>query len=364
MENRKPKVLWLTNVVTPYRIPMWHWLSKSVDLTLGMLRDPGRNRFGDWDEAALGIETRFLHAPTLSIGRRALYFPNLALHRTLMGDFDFYVLAGWESPAYFYALLIAKLRGIKVIAHAGSTSHSSEFSGNFISKLRGWFHRKLDYVVSYGTECTEFLCELGVDPNRISTAFNSVDTTYFFEEISRIRDGAAGEHGHRYIFVGRLMALKNIPNIIMAFQSIKESGDTLKIIGRGKMREELVALVQENSLNDAVEFVEHKSQLELIEEYGQANTLILASTNEVWGLVVNEALTCGINVVVSNKCGIASDIKGMDGVYISGTDVASIASKMSESRANWTGARPDPEILRYTIEAYGQHFISAMNELS
>jgi len=359
-----PKVLWLTNVATPYRIPMWRWLNENVDLTLGLLRNPKANRFGDWDQDSVGVRTLFFQAPSLTFGLRFLYFPNLDLHKALMQDFDVCVLGGWETPAYFYALFVAKIRGIRVIGHAGSTTNSSNLSGKFISKLRGWFYRNLDFIVSYGTESTDFLLKMGVDDKRITTGFNSVDTSYFRQEVSKISRGSENSIGHRFIFVGRLIPLKNIPNIIAAFQRIKQPGDSLRIVGRGNMLEELIQFVQTRGLAGQVEFVEHLDQDDLIKEYAKADTLILASTTEVWGLVVNEALACGLNVVVSDKCGIASDIKNMDGVYISGTDVESISRNMLESRADWLGHRPDPEILCYPIENYGKHFIRAFNAVT
>jgi glycosyltransferase involved in cell wall biosynthesis len=42
---------------------------------------------------------------------------------------------------------------------------------------------------------------------------------------------------------------------------------------------------------------------------------VLSSTEEVWGLVVNEALACGTPTLVSNMCGCAPDLirKGFNG---------------------------------------------------
>ncbi len=359
----KPKVFWLTNVATPYRIPMWQWLSKSVDITLGMLRDPEASRFGAWTKDEIGVETEFFHSPTLTIGTRAIYFPNRAMRKTLKQDWDYFVLGGWESPAYFYALLVARKRGIKVIGHCGSTAQSSGYAGSFVSKLRSWFHQKLDWSVTYGTDCTDYLIGMGVDPEKIYTGFNSVDHVHFYNGVNTNRAVQEQSVGHKYLYVGQFITRKNVANLIKAFNEIRQPGDTLRLAGRGDLQSQLEELASELELGESVQFIGHRSQDELILEYCKANTLILPSFIEVWGLVVNEALTCGLNVVVSQKCGISNDIKHMSGVYISECEVDSIALKMAESRANWTGVRSDPQILQYTIEKYGQHFINAMQEL-
>ena len=359
----KPRVFWLTNVATPYRIPMWRWLSKSVDITLGMLRDPEASRFGAWTKQEIGVDTEFFHAPTLSIGTRAIYFPNRAMRKLLKQDRDYFVLGGWESPAYFYALLVAHKRGIKVIGHCGSTAQSSGYSGLVVSKLRAWFHQKLDWSVTYGTDCTNYLISMGVEPEKIFTGFNSVDHVHFYNGVNANREIQPIGSGHKYLYVGQFITRKNVANLIHAFNEIREPGDTLQLAGRGDLQPQLEQLVKDLRLDESVQFIGHKSQDEIIIEYCKANTLILPSFIEVWGLVVNEALTCGLNVVVSEKCGIANDIKHMQGVYVSGCEIESIGQKMAESRQNWSGVRSNPEILQFTIEKYGQHFLNAMQEL-
>jgi len=357
------KVFWLTNVATPYRIPMWQWLGTSIDITLGMLRDPEASRFGAWTKKEIGVDTEFFHAPTLTIGTRAIYFPNRAMRKMLKQDWDYFVLGGWESPAYFYALMVARKRGIKVIGHCGSTAQSSGYAGSVVSKLRAWFHQKLDWSVTYGTDCTQYLIGMGVDPTRIYTGFNSVDHVHFYNGVNENREEQAQTFGHNYLYVGQFITRKNVANLIRAFKEIRQSGDTLRLAGRGDLQSELEALTSELGLADSVAFIGHRSQDELIIEYCLANTLILPSFIEVWGLAVNEALTCGLNVVVSDKCGIANDIKHMQGVYVSGCEIESIGQKMAESRGNWSGVRSNPEILQFTIEKYGQHFLNAMQEL-
>lgn len=360
MENRKPKVLWITNVANHYRVPMWKWLDERVDLTLCMLRDPESNRFGEWTKEAIGVKTNFVHAPLVARGNRGVFFPNRALRNMLKQDFDAVILGGWESPAYWYALFVAKKRGIRAIGHCGSTKKSSGFSKGVVARVRSWFHRKLDWSVTYGTDCTEYLVSMGVSENKITTGFNSIDNAYFLSKIAEFSEPSESSPGHKYLFVGRLIPLKNIPNIIHAFNQIKEPNDTLRIVGSGFLKEEILNLTSELRIKDVVKVIDHKTQDELIQEFLQANTLILASLFEVWGLVVNEALVCGLHVVVGDRCGVARDIKQMPGVQVSTCEVESIAQEMIRSRDSWHGHISNPEILGLGVEVYGNHFLEAI----
>ena len=51
-----------------------------------------------------------------------------------------------------------------------------------------------------------------------------------------------------------------------------------------------------------------KQYRELPAYYGLAGAFVLASTEEQWGLVVNEAMASGLPVVVSDRCGCAPDL--------------------------------------------------------
>jgi glycosyltransferase involved in cell wall biosynthesis len=58
-----------------------------------------------------------------------------------------------------------------------------------------------------------------------------------------------------------------------------------------------------------------KQYAELPIFYSLGGVYIQASTTEQWGLVVNEAMACGLPVIVSNRCGCVSDLveEGING---------------------------------------------------
>jgi glycosyltransferase involved in cell wall biosynthesis len=64
--------------------------------------------------------------------------------------------------------------------------------------------------------------------------------------------------------------------------------------------------------------------------YGLANAFIHASTTEQWGLVVNEAMASGLPVLVSNRCGCATDLvqEGVNGFTFDPHNVEQLAQLM------------------------------------
>lgn len=96
-----------------------------------------------------------------------------------------------------------------------------------------------------------------------------------------------------------------------------------------------------------------------------AHTLVLPSKKEAWGLGVNEALAAGLQVLVSDACGVADSAVGMRGVFITGTSVVvGLADGLMKARNSWRGPIRDPEILTRTPESFGQVFLGAFQSAS
>lgn len=164
--------------------------------------------------------------------------------------------------------------------------------------------------------------------------------------------------GHRFIYVGQLIERKNVAAVIQAFAAIHTNSDTLTIAGNGPLAQSLQELTDSLGITDLVFFVGHQNQEELAKLYAESHTLILASNNEVWGLVVNEALASGLHVVVSEKCGVSKFVEKMDGTYICGTETQSLQIAMNKSSKQWNGYIEEPEILTFTPETFAFELIN------
>jgi glycosyltransferase involved in cell wall biosynthesis len=241
---------------------------------------------------------------------------------------------------------------MKLIYGYRSTLDSHRFNNILIRKIRSAILSQADFIVTAGSASTKAVIAMGIAPEKIFTLFNPVDVSWFhtFAKAHRI----PATTGHRFIYVGQLIERKNVATVIKSFAEIKNDHDTLTIAGDGVLFQDLKKLAANLGVSDSVNFVGHKNQEELAELYGASNTFILASTNEVWGLVVNEALASGLHVVVSDKCGVAEFVKDMSGAYICSTDQQSIKAMLIKSRAEWNGYIPEPEILKFTPERFAE----------
>ena len=138
-----------------------------------------------------------------------------------------------------------------------------------------------------------------------------------------------------FLCVGRQVKRKNFQMVIDAFQTMQpERKVDLVLIGEGPERVSLENSVV-GELKNRIHFLPFQDQTSLRSIYKHAITFILPSYLEQWGLVVNEAMACGLPVIVSNRCGSAQPLvkQGKNGFLFSPDNVLELRSCM-EKMAN------------------------------
>jgi glycosyltransferase involved in cell wall biosynthesis len=335
----------------PYRFPIWARIAESFDIKVAFLL--GEKNWRNWN-VPHGQTWRheFLSLKSINLKEYDL-IPSIRGVNELLRDVDVLILGGWESPFYIRAMSLAKRKNIRVIQFYESTKDTHRIKNGLIRRIRTAVISKADLIVTISTASTMAVEAMGIDSQKIITLFNPVDVCWFH---SFTRDHRTPfSTSHHYIYVGQLIERKNAATIIRSFAAIRGNADTLTIAGDGPLLHILKNL--------ATTLVGHRSQEELAKLYAASNTLILVSTSEVWGLVVNEALASGLHVVVSDKCGVAEFVHAMDGVFICGTDQKSLQEAMHASSIKWSGHLQNPEILKYTPEKFADQITSAISRL-
>ncbi len=355
-EDYRMQVLWLTNLPAPYRFPIWDQMSKAVDLKVVFLLK--KKNWRNWPEPIGRVwKHSYLSLNSLQVSEYDI-IPSFRGVKAILKNTDVAIIGGWESPIYIRAILKAKKKRIKVIQFYGSTSDSHRFQCGPIPFVRKRILQKTDLVVTISESSKKALIMMGISSEKIVTLFNPVDVSWFQSFANNHRTPVTS--GHRYIYVGQLIERKNVATILRSFAAIRDGGDTLTIAGDGPLAQDLKNLAASLSIAGSVIFAGHRSQEEVAKLYAASNTFILASTNEVWGLVVNEALASGLHVIVSDKCGVADFVKDMKGVFISSTDQLTLQEAMQASSLQWDGHIEEPEILKFTPEKFADGIIQLL----
>lgn len=352
------RVVWITNLAAPYRLPVWRELATLCDLHVDILetnarlaRDEGANRGADWAIGQTGLSMAEVQTWRVSRAQDRYYITRdgSALHR--VASSDAVVLGGWDALSYWQALAIARARGVATVGFYESILATQKNSTGALARARALFFRSLDQVVVPGPAAQEAVLAMGVAPGRITVGFNAIDTQTF----AGVRLNAVAHAGHHFLYVGQLIARKRVDAILRAFADVAGPEDRLTIVGRGELDESLHALAGELGVADKVDWIPYVPNAQVPSIMAGADTLVLASDEEVWGLVVNEALAAGMQVAVTRNCGVVPSVDGMRGVFIADTP-DDMGSAMRRAKQDFDGRILEPEILEHTPEKFAHTF--------
>jgi glycosyltransferase involved in cell wall biosynthesis len=248
---------------------------------------------------------------------------------------DIVNLTGYYDFASWAVLFYCKIRCIKTILSNESTAddHARNKVKEFFKSL---IIKQFDGYFNFGTLSKNYLLGLGVQPEKMLVNRNCVDNetlknTYQNCLPKRIdRQKALNLASKNFIFVGRLIDYKNILVFLEAFgiaQSKLEGNWGVIILGDGEQKEDLQQFVKEKNIQ-YISFQKGVSWQQVPEYLALSNVLVLPSYSEPWGLVVNEAMACGLPVIVSEKCGCAIDLvkNGSNGFIFSPNNIEQLTT--------------------------------------
>lgn len=194
----------------------------------------------------------------------------------------------------------------------------------------------------------------GVESSRTTTIYNCVENRP--GRISRTE--ALARYGLRpgqtvYLNVARLQPVKNQRPLIEAFAEHcrEHPDDVLLIAGWGPSGDSLARRIEQLQIGSNVRLLGAVDDVWSL--YRLADFFILTSTSEGFGIVLLEAMSCGLPLVVTNL-EVFQEIVDDNAVLITGTDTAAIRAALQQA-----GALPPEKIERMkqrSLSIYQQRF--------
>lgn len=204
------------------------------------------------------------------------------------------ILGGWDSLENWISMLISpKTKNVLAVESSEIESTSKGLKG----LLKKIFILKISYGLVSGEAQKKLLLNLNFKGKIIKTkGVGILNLTQNIKKIERIEKKI-----RKFIFVGGLISVKNVEQIIKIFNKFPEL--ELRIVGKGNLEKSLKKMARKN-----IYFLGHKENSELNKIYQENDVFILPSKSEPWGLVVEEALYNGLPVILSNKVGCSSEV--------------------------------------------------------
>lgn len=166
-----------------------------------------------------------------------------------------------------------------------------------------------------------------------------------------------------FLYVGRLIPLKNLHSVIDSFLCLPQEQVALVLVGDGTQEQELK---QKTDGKQNIILTGRLSGDNLYAWYNVADIFVLASTQECYGAVTNEALNAGCLAIVSRNAGSQCLInEGINGFVIDPSQKSSISSAMKKSIDLITKHnRPlalKPNLMPFCFNDYIQELVTRLN---
>lgn len=243
-------------------------------------------------------------------------------------------------PSYWHwslaCNLLARASGARIVMMNESHAGTERARG-----LKGWIKRRIvrrfHAALVGGAPHRRYFAGLGLAENLIATGYDAVDNGYFARAAAKVRSDSQSIRSQwglpsRYVLsLGRLVEKKNLSTLVDAHRiRCANAGDAtvpdLVIVGSGP----LDGALREQCRESGIEVIERSGKPPFADPrapvgpraffygfrqiaenpvfYALADAFVLPSSYEEWGLVVNEAMACGLPVIVSRAAGCAEDL--------------------------------------------------------
>lgn len=355
------KVLFLTNLPSPYRAMFFCELGRRCDLTVLYERQSASDRNKKW-----AVETEKTYKVCYLKGRpvgtdNSLSFEIIEYLRK--EKYDVYVIGMYSTYTAMVAINYLKHCNIPFVINTdgGFIKQESKLKKavkkNLLSSAHAWLatgEAAVEYLEYYGARRENIY----IYPFTSVSDREILDRPLPHSEKAQIRKrlGLSGEKV--VISVGQFIERKGYDVLMQAVPLLRTKVEFYIVGGTKSQLEEQTGGPLPANVH-AVDFLERE---ELFEYYRASDLFVLPTREDVWGLVVNEAMACGLPVVTTERCAAGLELvqEGVNGYLVPVGDAERLADKIDHtlSAAHEQMGEKSLQIIKdYTFEKMAQRHI-------
>lgn len=375
----KRRAVIITEIIAPYRIPVFNALAARNDIDPHIVflseTDPSLRQWHVYKN-----EIKFSYE-ILGTWRRRLGKYNLLLSAGVRGALrrarpEAIVCGGYNYLASWRAALWANRKNVPLLLWSESTSADKRRRHAPVEFLKRRFATMCGAFVAAGLASREYLLELGAPETSVFIAPDAVDVQMYAHSAAKARARSVEVRAEyalpdRYVlYVGRLVEEKGVFDLLAAYARLDENTRNevgLVFVGEGAARAELARRAAQ-ICTGVVKFCGWVHRERISELYALAEALVFPTHSDPWGLVVNEAMACGLTIIASDVAGCVPDlVQGSENGFIfRRRDLDGLADAMrtlacQPDLAKYMGARSFEMIQAHTPEACAAGLAAGIN---
>ena len=279
---------------------------------------------------------RITHNRCFTVGSQKAYWQEQFGH--WLDEFKPDVLAVESNPrilSNYPGFRRARSLGIPIVGWGIGVMGDARDRGLYGAFMRRYF-RQFDGMIAYGSKGAEDFRQLGVDPDRVFIARNSVsnveadkllkDTDQARALVKTYRDHICLKQAPTVLFLGRMIPEKEISALFDAIRIVKAPCQLL-LVGDGPLREELEKEAEEKGID--ARFVGHLAGRDLVLAILASDVCVLPGRG---GLAIQEVMAAGRPVIAGIADGTQDDLirNGITGFNIVEPSAESLAKLLDE----------------------------------
>jgi glycosyltransferase involved in cell wall biosynthesis len=309
-------------------------------------------------QSVFGVNTTFVQVAETADGRALLGPPDLTYHQypyrllfrgnadhisgfrlgsALVRDIlrnrsELVVIPGYHRVEYWMMLFVCMALKRKRAVFCDSTANENLKTG-FKEIAKSFFFRHCHGIFCYGTRGKSYVQSYGVDPRVIQSPCQAAALPHDYDVAAILgRCTNRDRESPIFLFVGRLSEEKGLDDLLTAFRRLHYFLPKAKLLlaGPGSESDKLQTLARTWRLEASIQFLGGQTAAQIGELLEISTAMVLPSHREPWGLVVNEALSYGCPVVVSDICGCIPEllINGVTGYVFPAGNVGALCKSM------------------------------------
>lgn len=292
------KVLFLSNIPSPYRIDFFNKLGEKIDVTVIFEAKQAKGISFNWNLHDIK-NFRAIFLKEGNIEEKKIDWG--IIKQIKAHEYDRIILTNYAYFTEMLGLIYLKIKRIPFILEIDGGIIKKE---NFFKyKLKKFLITSAEEYFSPSKESDKYLKHYGAKENEIYRyPFSSLsikDLTYENDR-DTLRKEFGVENKFVLIGVGQFIRRKGFDILIESIKYLKNQELLVYIIG-GLPTPEYKEIIERYNISN-VRFESFKSKEELDKHFKMSDLFVLPTREDVWGLVINEAMAYGLPVITTEKC--------------------------------------------------------------
>lgn len=364
------KVLFITNIPSPYRVDFFNELGKLCNLTVLFERSESAERDSSWSKYKF-TSFKGIILKGINLGVDTALAINV-INYISKDNYDHIIISNPLTPTGMLAIKYSKLKNIKYSIEGDGAFPKSKKSLTELLKLH--ILKDAHKYFSTAEVHDEYYIKYGAKKeNILRYPFSSIKEKEISKDIISKKDKdvykrSLGMKEERIVLsIGRFVYSKGYDVLLNAAKHLDE--DTGVYIVGGEITAEYRELQDKLGLKN-VYFIGHKTKAELVNFYRAADIFVLPTRMDAWGLVINEAMSHGLPVITTDKCiaGLELVKNEKNGYIIPVDDINTLGKTMNsllknERQIKEIGRENIKKIREYTIEKMAERHIEVFKEI-